>query len=126
MATSLLCLFIRSFSSNEIDWEGGKAIGESLLTNTSIEKVDLSYNNNPLAPCFLRAVYTFLKKDNAIGSGGAKAIGEALRTNTSLKELYIQMAFRLVSTFSLHHVSSFPNLNGTRLGTTEPKKLENR
>lgn len=78
-----------------------------------------------LHPVFFPILFPSLK-DNVIGSGGAKAIGEALRTNTSLKELYIQMAFRLISTFSLHHASSFPNLKGTRLGTTEPKRLENR
>ena len=54
-------------SSNNIDDEGAKAIGEALKVNTSLTSIILD--------------------NNEIGDEGAKAIGEALKVNTSLTKM---------------------------------------
>jgi len=84
-------------SNDNIGYEGGKAIGEALKSNTTLTKVYLS--NNRIGDEGDKAIGEALKgnttltkvylSNNNIGYEGGKAIGEALKSNTTLTNLYL-------------------------------------
>ena len=71
--------FIDNLLIVNIQAEGGKAIGEALKTNSSLQHL------------YLSSTYKYLHSwiDNNIQDEGGKAIGEALKTNSSLQHLYL-------------------------------------
>ena len=83
---------------NNIGEEGAKYIGEALLENTTLKKLNLLGNNigdegaNYIGEALLKN--TTLKElnllDNNIGGEGAKYIGDALLKNTTLKVLSLR------------------------------------
>ena len=80
-----------------IDDEGGRAIGEALKVDTSLTEIGLY--NNFIADKGGKAIGEALKVNtsltkislscNKIGDEGGKAIGEALKVNTSLTKIYL-------------------------------------
>jgi hypothetical protein len=115
----LLVFVLRVFCCCEVWWrltcavqenncigdEGGKALGEALKVNTSVQILNL-------VSVFLLFLFVFVlrvfcccevwwrltcavQKDNDIGTEGGKALGEALKANTSVKILDLVSVFLL-------------------------------
>ena len=75
---------------NKIGPDGGKAAGEALKTNTTLESLDLGFKIQYKKKLILDnyIIYKFYVA-NEIGNSSARVIGEALKTNNTLKELYL-------------------------------------
>ena len=74
-------------SNDRIGDEGTKSFCESLMINTSLTEIDLSCNEKNKY-CVMKVSFLFLfEPANAIGMQGAVMIGSLLRTNTTLNKL---------------------------------------
>ncbi len=92
-------------TSNDIGAVGGKALGEALKDNTSIQILRLVSVFLVFLLVFVlrvsccceesgRLTYA-VQENNRLGDEGGKALGEALKVNTSVKELYLVSVFLL-------------------------------
>jgi hypothetical protein len=92
--------------NNDIGDEGGKALGEALKVNTSVQLLDLVSVFVLFVLVFVLRVFCCCEESgrltcavqggNGIGDEGGKALGEALKVNTSVKELSIVSVFVLL------------------------------
>jgi hypothetical protein len=87
---------------NGIGVEGGKALGEALKVNNSVNELDLVSAFLFFLSLFVLRVFCCeesgrltcaVQYNNGIGAEGGKALGEALKVNNSVKELDLVSAF---------------------------------